>query len=317
MGDRRSTRLPPALDLEGFGYWFLQLCEACVKAYDGAMPANDRPRQWTPSGIAPMVVHSAETTQKDYARWYEESTVDLARLPQLELMREVSEAAWIEPLLASGSSEVRAIVPMGFEAYARIFFPFVGEDVVVDGQAVGTEHVRWSEVARLNGRITHAEMEQETIAHRDDGQSEYNSSYASLPTEDIATLAAILVRQTSTPDKSWYLVCDGYGDLNRMAVENVARIEHRASARRYWLLRGPCTAYAQLPHDPDYWWPDDRTWCFVSHEDLHWAYVAASTGCIAEIVACPDLEALETRPGNLDRPGMDRINDPEGAVPRR
>jgi hypothetical protein len=37
-------------------------------------------------------------------------------------------AAWIEPLLLGHWSADLAMLPGGFEAYARIFFPFEGED---------------------------------------------------------------------------------------------------------------------------------------------------------------------------------------------
>jgi len=46
---------------------------------------------------------------------------------------DLSPAAWIAPLLAEASDQVRALAPQGFEAYARIFFPFAGDDIVVDG----------------------------------------------------------------------------------------------------------------------------------------------------------------------------------------
>ena len=64
-------------------------------------------------------------------------------------------------MLCPGGYKVRGLVPQGFGGYARIFFPFV-TDVVVDGQT-REEHVTWKEMARRNGRVAHALMEEQNI----------------------------------------------------------------------------------------------------------------------------------------------------------
>jgi hypothetical protein len=52
-------------------------------------------------------------------------------------------------------------LPRDFEAYARIFFPFAGEDIVTDGRVTDQDHVTWTETARRSGGIPHALMERE------------------------------------------------------------------------------------------------------------------------------------------------------------
>lgn len=140
--------------------------------------------------------------RKDYERWYEENAADLTRLPGPKLVQVPGPAEWILPLLAPGTFEVRMTVPEGFEAYARIFFPFIGEDIVVDGKVVNQESVRWSEVARLNGRTVHAEMEAEAIRHRDSTDRLYYTLHDDLTAEQLAVILPILVRHTSTPGDS-------------------------------------------------------------------------------------------------------------------
>lgn len=84
--------------------------------------------------IAPLMTRGAKMPRREYAGWRDAHTWDPARDSDLVVQTELAPAAWIRPLLAEGSDEVRAIVPQGFDAYARIFFPVAGDDIVVDGE---------------------------------------------------------------------------------------------------------------------------------------------------------------------------------------
>ena len=94
-----------------------------------------------------------------------------ARETELVVQSDLAPAGWIEPLLVPDSFEVRMTVPQGFDAYARIFFPFIGADIEVDGEA-RQEHLTWGQIAQRNGRISHAMMEPETIGQRPDSDAE-------------------------------------------------------------------------------------------------------------------------------------------------
>jgi hypothetical protein len=63
---------------------------------------------------------------------------------------DAAPAVGIQPLLVEDSFQVRMMVPQGFEAYARIFFPF-------------DNHITWTEMARRNGRAARALMKEDTI----------------------------------------------------------------------------------------------------------------------------------------------------------
>ena len=243
----------------------------------------------------------------EYDRWRDEHTWDPSRGTDLVIQEDLAAAAWIEPLLVPGSFEVQMMTPRGFEAYARIFFPFPGE-------GAGQEFTSWTELARRSGRTAHALMESETIVAGPAGQEPAGGGVGSMAAAQFDALLPILARHTSAAD-SWFLLWDGFGDLNPRAFpEHGPKVRH--PMRDYYLLRGPHRGYADFPDDPNYWWPADRAWCVVTDTDFDWAYVAGSAACVREILAVPVLDAYPTRPDNPARSGMDVVNDPDGIVPR-
>jgi hypothetical protein len=92
------------------------------------------------------------------------------------------------------------------------------------------------------------------------------------------------------------------------------RPEYRRRART--CQRYQRSVFEDFPHDPSYWWPDDRTWVFCGDIDFEWAYVEASTACVEEILSVPVIDGVRTRPENPAHSGMDLVNDPNGEVPR-
>jgi len=126
-------------------------------------------------------------------------------------------------------------------------------------------------------------------------------------------LLPILTRHT-TSEHSWFLLWDGFGDLNERVFRPQPRVRH--PMRDFYLLSGALNAYRNLLHDPNYWWPDDRAWCLCTDTDFCWAYIAGTAACIREVLSVPELDAYETNPANPARSGMDVINDPHGTVPR-
>ena len=198
-------------------------------------------------------------------------------------------------------------VPQGFEAYARIFFPFIGADIEQDGVVTGQEQISWTEMARRNGRVAHALMEHETI------QREPEIYAHDLAEDQLAALLAILARHTAST-AGWFLLWDGFGDLNERVFSHQPTLHH--PMRDYYLLRGPLGCYGDFPDPPNYWWPDDRSWCWCTDIDFDWGYLAGSAACIDEVLATPVIDGLATRPENPAHSGMDTINDPHGTVPR-
>jgi hypothetical protein len=63
-----------------------------------------------------------------------------------------------------------------------------------------------------------------------------------------------------------------------------------------------------LSCSPNFWWPDDRAWCWSTDTDFTWGYLAASAACMSEVLAAAVLDAYPTMPGSPAHQGMDVIN---------
>lgn len=239
-------------------------------------------------------------TQTDYEAWYVAHAWSPSAASGLAFESDLAPAAWIEPRLRARSFTVGMTAPEGFEAYARILFPFTGED---------DEHISWTETARRNGRVPHALMEQETIL----APGQEATCLDELAGEQSDALLPVLARHTSSAG-GWFLLWDGFGDLNQEVFGAQPKVRH--PMREFCLLSGTLASYRSLPHDPNYWWPEDRSWCLSTDTDFCWAYLGGSADCISQVLSVSELDAYETNPGNPARRGMDIINDPHGTVAR-
>ena len=265
--------------------------------------------------LAPLrKVGSSPLSEDEYERWRGADTWDPARDGEVTVQTELAPAAWIEPRLLPGTFEVQMTVPRRYEAYARIFYPFVGDEVEADGK-VHHPLLTWSEMASRHGRVAHALMEKETISRDRTGRVRSDDTYGALSPEQLEALLPILAGHTASTT-AWFLLWDGWGDLNeRVFNSSTPKVSH--NWRDFYLLRGPLLAFEELPHDPNYFWPEDRSWCLCTDCDFEWAYLAGSAACVGEVLAVPVIDAFATRPDNPARSGMDAVNDPDGSVPRR
>jgi len=161
-------------------------------------------------------------------------------------------------------------------------------------------------MARRAGRTAHALMEHETIDVQSDGKTGNHQTNHSFSPEQFVALVEVLTRHSSSID-GWFLLWEGYGNLNRRAFHDVApKVQH--SMRNYFLLKGPLTAFDSFPTPPNYWWPGDRAWCVSTDTDFEWAYLGSSDACMDEVLSQPIVDALRTQPENPARYGMDSIN---------
>lgn len=261
-----------------------------------------------------MMASGSKMSRREYEQWRDAHTWDPSRQTNLVVQSDLAPAAWIEPLLAPDSSQVQRIVPQGFAAYARIFFPFAGADIVEHDEVVDQEHVSWTEMARRNGRIAHALMEPETITAGPAGEADPWTTYGPLAPDQFDALLPMVILHTSSVS-GWFLLWDGFGNLNRRVFNHDGpKVSH--PGRDFYLLRGPLSAYEDFPEAPNYWWPDDRAWCVWTDMDFHWAYIAGSAACIEQVLSVPVIDALATRPEDPAHSGMDVINDPDGSARR-
>ena len=248
---------------------------------------------------------------------------------------EVEVADWIRDRLHSFGQDVGSIIPPGFAAYARIFHPATRVRSTIDDPEI---EVRWSEVAAATGKSVHPEMQFHTIAgHALYAQppSElaiYGPQLGVLSKRQSSALAKLLVRRTTTPEKCWFGLWDGYGDLHPgsqylqsavfvgTGLPRLLRLlalklrpprvpepftvfppqlkRVHLPARDYFLFSGPVVAAVGWDEGPNLWWPADRAWCVASEIDFPYTYVGGSADLIAEILSDERIEAL---PAALDQ----------------
>ncbi len=215
----------------------------------------------------------------------------------LELVDDVSPANWIVASVRNFQYDVGSLLPVTFEAYARVLHPasrVAGGNSSVD--------VAWAEVAAANGRIAHAAMEWAAITG--DWKFEHDAtqpgvwdeppSTGSLPPRTAMSLAEALAPFTTTPLNCWFGVWEGYGDAPALTrtVPLIAMPQ-----RKMVLLCGPLQAAGSAfsrfgwPDSASLWWPDDHSWCVATDIDLMSTYLGGSAGCIDAVVADNRLEA--------------------------
>ena len=123
-------------------------------------------------------------SEGDYQQWLDDHLWRPTPDSGLEVVADISPAEWIGEHLRGGSFQVGIMVPDCFEAYARIFFPFVGDHIYDDhGQIVDNERITWTQLAARNGKLAHSLMEAETISATDDGHEHPLTLYSCLSDE--------------------------------------------------------------------------------------------------------------------------------------
>ena len=216
----------------------------------------------------------------------------------VEFSEDVSEARWVEESL-SNFGTLRALMPNGFAAYARIFHPaYLNRDE--------ERPVRWSTVASWTGRAVHPLMQFERIAGLSEDDMYKDPPWGSLPKHgsiperECRTLVEVLRSFTSTPGNCFFCLWEGYGSIDTRLYKASSRVS--APGRDYLLFHGPINAITAFlardgnfwGHSPNIWWPEDRAWCVETDIDLFDTYVGGSRECIEAIMSNLDLEALPT-----------------------
>lgn len=202
---------------------------------------------------------------------------------------QIGVADWlVSSLFAFQKYVAGSVVPPGYEAYARILHP---------AQSI-SGYVSWAKIADWSGRAYHPAMQFECIATPRnsngvgpkpwDGQVPYD-----MPIQQSKVLAHLLGSFTATADKLWYLVWEGHGDVTHSSRPRIKRPQ-----RSYLLYRGGIddVGVRDMPEHhqeiPEYWFPEDKSWCVATDVDLSWTYVGGSRTCIDAILNSPNLESV-------------------------
>jgi len=197
---------------------------------------------------------------------------------------------------------LNAIVPAGFERYARVFHPAWRE------QAPGhPQRVRWAEAAKGTTRVMHPQVEWSRIAEDRPSDSLITPPLDGEPERaDCLALADVLRDFTTTPGHCWFGVWDGYSEQELGAKVDLPD-------RSYYLSRGPIESVRTFGSDidwrpPNLWWSSDHAWCVSSEVDLASTYVGASAACVAKILEIPSIEAMLISDDARVDSGADLIN---------
>jgi hypothetical protein len=239
--------------------------------------------------------------------------------PDVAWSTETAQVDWIRDRLAPFDDVlVGSEIPLGFAAYARILHPLRPYPEGV---------IRWAEVAAWTGRPLEADSEFHSIAFPADnrgGPPPWNAArprQGTLDPDDVVALIGILRQHTSTPERCWFCLWDGYG-WGGSAVAVFRTSEEPASPprapvdpippqvregrkvemaeRSYFLYAGPIDdALAFTRHrsqTPNLFWPDDRAWCVASEIDRTSSYLGGSFALVNEVVGFDNIEALRIDP---------------------
>jgi hypothetical protein len=276
---------------------------------------------------------------------------DDIRLGGLTVAMDVSAGLWAVAGVGEGAT-VAGQVPDVFPAYARLFHPAyryvgsaqeAGPGAVADrdqsGLTVWRCEVRWSEVAEANGRVAHPAMEWASITgayrhmrsdSRQPGLWDRRPCEGVLPLGQLTRLADVLTEHTRTPERCWFGIWEGFGDLPYVGSPRPPRLP--MPNRDMILLHGPLRALREVSfsessyrerrpefraisyRSPSLWWPDDRCWCVVTDVDLNSTYIGASLDCVQALVSDDQLEVLPVTAEQTITFDTDTINpEPEGS----
>jgi hypothetical protein len=253
---------------------------------------------------------------------------------RLQPARDAAAADWLVGRLGPFASGVGALVPHGFEAYARILHPAVD---------LARRPIRWGEIAAWSGQTVHPLVQFERLMQPAAGHGDSPRPWAAypptgnLPGPTLAALCEILGRHTTSPAKCRFCLWEGYGWIQgsptgfwltsdgrgapmppAFGAEILAGPRVRLPERNYMLFEGPLDAASEMgerpaertfvPQSPNLFWPDDRAWCVASEIDLDSTYVGGSTAMIAELLAEPALEAFPAKVTDDQSMASDEIN---------
>ncbi|MGB3699144.1 MAG: hypothetical protein WBA05_17095 [Gordonia sp. (in: high G+C Gram-positive bacteria)] len=223
-----------------------------------------------------------------------------------EVLRDARLAEWVDPLLsAANSGTVGSLVPDGYERYLRVLHPAekTADDVVV-------ESFQWADVARINGKIAHAEMQWTRISEKypdlDRGLWNEGPHRIDFLQPEVTDEIAHLLGGDSNP-RCVFAFWEG-----NTAFDEITSEFPKASIGRfnYYLTAGDVGRASQTLEGirPNMWWPIDRSWYVCSNFDLDSTYIGADSARSDEIIVSRSLEAWPTRRSHRITICGDRFN---------
>ena len=237
-------------------------------------------------------------------------------VPNIGAVDDTSEAQWLVEELDPSLGTVSAVVPRGFEAYARILHP-ASRIRREEGRLVRSP-VHWSEVAELRGTTAHRLMQWPQVwalPQFDDSAIEYcvdaglapinGPDEGRLPPQVARVIQQVLSAHADTAAPCWFGVWVGFAYEYREGIPATRSLSTRY--REWDLFRAPLDALTLNFFDvgdffyqsANFAWPDDRSWCLATDIDLNSSYLGGPKSLIEAILRH---EALESYEASVDDP---------------
>jgi hypothetical protein len=254
----------------------------------------------------------------------------------MEAVYDLSATAWVRERIVTFAHDVGSLVPAGFEAYARVLHP------------AGPGEVRWAEIARQLGRTVHPEAQFQNVAtppgmdvpaQQHDVRGPWTCPWTGKLPEPLRNhMGRVLSRFTTTTNRVWFALWEGYGGLKSQShtVWQVARrpgevIERPVPSyrhpspeefearpgrpllelpyRRYLVYLGALGELSSWRWEgPNLWWPQDRAWFLASEIDLVSTYVGGPAAAVEALLHDSLLEVVPSSITDRITADADRIN---------
>ncbi|GAB3537809.1 hypothetical protein GCM10027403_22810 [Arthrobacter tecti] len=258
----------------------------------------------------------------------------------MEWIPDGERGAWLKERVDWSSNDMHAVVPRGFQAYARIFHPASryrpAETKTWHGYKpenlmdLETETVTWQQTADAFGTEMHAVAQFHRLNRAEDlyyseeidptGWRFSRPTMGNLDAEILALAAAHLAEHTSTPDDGAAAVWGGWGGLTIGAGNAELELPQReyllfdAGATEFatpdWPSKAPWISHTWDPQSPSIIWPDDHAWVLVTEIDFDSTIVAGSLQLVSALCRNPKIEALIIREGADLTWDADAVNRP-------
>ncbi len=262
---------------------------------------------------------------------------------KLRVSDDVSAGTWIGSRLVGRFGAVTRAVPRGFASYARICHPATDD---------AGRRATWSEVARQTGRQAHPLMQWHALVGSADPLNMTGSLWpgrdphrGDLVPEVLAALCDVLTEHTTTPERCFFCLWEGWGWIGSSSTgppvarasragaahvsfddpiapafspEELSRPRLRLPSRKYLLLAGRLEAALQIghwigpqrfePQSPNLFWPADRAWCLASEIDFDSTLLGGTTELVTAILQAPELDSWPVQPDDSLAHDADRLN---------
>lgn len=155
----------------------------------------------------------------------------------MESLNDAERGGWLRPLLDSRATDMHCVVPHGYPAYARVFHPGIRDRPADTGSwrrrdrtallDVDSESVSWSAVAGTFGMTLHALAQYQRLLGPAagpygevldaEGWRYFEPRQGSLEPKELAAVASVLCRHSSTPGEGVAAIWEGWGGLTSSA----------------------------------------------------------------------------------------------------